>query len=90
MIEKQRMDQAEQIDGQVMDLEDMQFKAEDLKSFTNRNSKKWALPLDGRYTDTGNQLLQWNTLKQLFKHRKSEMNSNTVQRSTCFKLKKCE
>ena len=31
MIEKQRMDQAEQIDGQVMDLEDMQFKAEDLK-----------------------------------------------------------
>lgn len=40
MIEKQRMDQAEQIDGQVMDLEDMQFKPEDLKNFTNRNNKK--------------------------------------------------
>ena len=36
-IEQQRLDQADQIQSQVLDLEDMEFKASDLKQFTNRH-----------------------------------------------------
>ena len=36
-IEEDRMKQASELDAQVMDLEDMQFKANDLKDFTSRN-----------------------------------------------------
>lgn len=32
------MDEAESVNNQVLDLEDMQFKADDLKTFTNRNA----------------------------------------------------
>ena len=35
-IEQQRLDQAEQIDNQVLDLEEMEFKADDLNKFTSR------------------------------------------------------
>ena len=38
-IEQQRMDQAEQIDGQVLDLEDMEFKADELNQFTSRGQQ---------------------------------------------------
>ena len=45
-IEQDRTKQAEEIDAQVMDLEDMQFKAKDLSQFTERTqnsaaTKKW-------------------------------------------------
>jgi len=33
------MDQAEQVNNQVLDLEDMQFKADDLNAFTSKASK---------------------------------------------------
>lgn len=35
-IEQQRTDQAEQVDNQVLELEEMEFKADDLNQFTSR------------------------------------------------------
>lgn len=39
-IEQDRMNQAQEVDNQVMDLEDMTFKADELKQFTSRNMQK--------------------------------------------------